>query len=258
MTEGNTKKQGLLIFDYDGTLNVTLKLYKSAVLYAMNWLEKDMKIALPYIPDDEKISKWIGVNADDMWNEFMPELPVDIRDEAIRQVGFAEERFIPTESVWFSGVEQMLTEFKEQGIRMVVLSNCLVRYAKANWDNFHMERWFQAFLACESYDNIPKEEIVRRLIEDPESILGNAAVKGEGIEELKEFLNNSDHGPDDNIRNAIIFIGDRGSDHKAASCNGLNFIGCGYGYGSDEELKGAFRIVTEPMQIVEAVDALIG
>ena len=53
-------------------------------------------------------------------------------------------------------------------------------------------------------------------------------------------------------------IGDRFHDIETATQNGLKSIGCGYGYGSLEELSAADIIVNSPKEIPNAVEKLIG
>ena len=56
----------------------------------------------------------------------------------------------------------------------------------------------------------------------------------------------------------FIVIGDRFHDIETATKNGLKSIGCGYGYGSLEELSAADIIVNSPKEIPNAVEKLIG
>lgn len=115
----------------------------------------------------------------------------------------------------------MLTDLKNRGYHLVILSNCKVAYRKAHWEEFRMERWFEQFYDCESYGFCPKTEIVQEVIRDYP-------------------------GP-------YLVIGDRRQDLECARSCKSPFIGCLYGYGEKGELNGADYFVKSVEEITEII-----
>jgi len=240
--------KSFLIFDYDGTLHETMALYKSAVCETILWLKNECgQSSLPAdMPDDGRFRKWIGMNADDMWEDYSPALPVELKKRAIRRVGENMIRQLSSAGRWYPGVEEMLKRLKEEGCVMLVLSNCTELYAKAHWTHFRMDRYFSAFAASESFSGIPKAQIVKEIFAGPLRDGVKFVCKAEGFEEdLKDIC-----------AEQTIMIGDRFADRNAAVENGLPFIACDYGYGR-EELEEEACHVEKPEEIVPLVIRLI-
>ena len=82
-----------LIFDWDGTLHNTLHLYGKAFRIAYRELVES-GYAPPKYYSDEEMSQYLGMNAPDMWNAFMPELPQEVKKAASDQVGREMVRLI--------------------------------------------------------------------------------------------------------------------------------------------------------------------
>lgn len=233
----------LLIFDYDGTLHETMLLYRSAVIDTLKWMADRCPVDPESIPET-KFSEWIGMSPPDMWDDLIPGMENELKEQAIKRVGDQMNTLAATDARWYEGVEGMLSELKTDGWRMVILSNCTESYAHAHWKQFQMERWFDAFLACETYDYLAKEWIIWKLLDEPELILNVAAEKGADIDELTEELETYKGG-------RVIVIGDKKKDKNGADFNQLEFIGCSYGYGSEEELEDAPYLAETPEEIAK-------
>ena len=210
-----------LIFDYDGTLNNTIKVYEPAFRTTFEWL-----ISKGYAKDrlvtSEDISGWLGMNSCDMWNSFMPELPEEIKDKAASMVASNIASLILSHKAsWYKGTEKVLTELKNRGYTMVILSNCRKSYKEANWKEFFMDRWFSDFYDCESYEFAPKTEI---------------------IHEIRKKYNTP-----------FIIIGDRDSDFDCAKASNSIFIGCRYGFGKNDELKGSDYFIDDISEILKII-----
>ena len=219
-----------------------MKIYMPGVRKAVDWLIEDCGIEVEK-PSDERIAGWLGVNMDDMWNDFMPGLDPDIRHQAERLVGKVMlEKTMKHEAAWYAGVEETLDELKAAGYDMAVLSNCGILYAQTQWETFGMDRWFDAFFQCESFDNAPKEEIMAVIAEDYEKAAEMTPVKS------KAGCKGHDR--------MFIGIGDRDSDMAAAKKIGAPFIGCTYGYASEGELDQAEALADSPDRISAAVEEL--
>ena len=208
-----------IIFDYDGTIHNTLGIYEPVFRETYQWLTeqtgiKEQKIEL------SRIAGWLGLNSKEMWDTFLPELDQRYKDQASKMVGnLMISQIRNHRAVWYPGAEEMLTTLKNRGYRLVILSNCKVAYREAHWEEFGMNRWFDRFYDCESYDFRPKTEIVQDIIREYD-------------------------GP-------YLVIGDRKQDLECArSCESL-FIGCLYGYGEKGELDEADYLVKHIEEIPE-------
>ncbi|MBR2511707.1 MAG: HAD family hydrolase [Firmicutes bacterium] len=232
----------VLIFDYDGTINETMKIYMPGVRKAVGWLIEDCGIKVER-PADEKIASWLGMNMDDMWADFLPGLDNELKMKAAHMVGKVMlEKTIAHEAAWYDGMEETLDGLKARGYDMAVLSNCGILYAQTQWEVFGMDRWFDAFFQCESFDNAPKEEIMKAIALDYEKAAEHTPVKSSG-------------GPAGHDRDFIL-IGDRDSDLYAAKGAAAPFIGCAYGYAAPGELDEADVSAGTPADILKAVAVL--
>lgn len=213
-----------LIFDYDGTIHNSMKTYAPAFRSTMAWLEEN-GYAEPKTYTDSEISHWLGFNSNDMWQSFMPDLDPKIRESARIRLGEDMARRVDRgEGALFDGAEEMLSILKKAGHRLIFLSNCRIHYLERHRRVFSLDRFFDSFYCCEEFGFIPKHEIFKKIA--------------------------SDHP------GKFIVIGDRFHDIETAVKNDLLSIGCGYGYGSPEELSEADIIVKSPGEIVTAVAEL--
>lgn len=82
-----------LVFDWDGTLHNTLRLYGRAFRATYRELVRS-----GYAPvrdySDWEVSTYLGMNAADMWNAFMPQLPQPIKQAASDRIGREMVRLI--------------------------------------------------------------------------------------------------------------------------------------------------------------------
>lgn len=211
--------QPVLIFDYDGTIHNTMHIYKPSFCKAYKWLT-DNGYAEPENISSDRMASWLGLNVRDMWNDFLPELPEEIKEYAGKITGDSMHEMIRMhQAVWYPGAEDTLTSLKAKGYDMYVLSNCKRAYRDINMETFRMKRWFKDFVDCESYDFVPKHEILPHIAEV--------------------------------INRPYIVIGDRGSDIACAETFGGKSVGCLYGYGTRDELKYADRLISDISELTE-------
>jgi len=213
-----------IIFDYDGTVHESMRTYAPAFRDTMKWLSDNGFIADKDYSDSE-ISHWLGFNSTDMWGQFHPELSLEIREKARAMLGEnMAARVENGEGSLYAGIEDALLSLKASGHTLIFLSNCRIHYMERHRRVFRLDRFFDSFFCCEEFGFIPKYEIFRRF--------------------------------SDRFEGDFIVVGDRFHDIDTAVRNGLHSIGCGYGYGSEDELRRADIIVTSPAQIPDAVNAL--
>ena len=214
-----------LIFDYDGTIHNSMLTYAPAFRGTMKWLSDRGYIADREYTDKE-ISYWLGVKSTGMWGQFHPELDPEIREKARVMLGEDMARRVEGgEGALYDGAEEVLADLREKGFILIFLSNCRFHYLERHKRVFGLDRFFHYFYCCEAFDFIPKYEIFRKIAPLHE---GN-----------------------------FIVIGDRFHDIETAAVNGLPSIGCGYGFGSREELAKADIIVDNIRQIPSAVEKLL-
>ncbi len=207
MSADNPGRIRTLIFDWDGTLHDTLHLYGSAVRSVYKELA-DSGEAPQHWYRDEDLSVYLGMNAHDMWADFMPELSEQRRNEMSRRVGEYMIALIEAgETNLYPGTEDVLDRLKAEGYRMVLLSNCTCAYMEAHRRHFQLDRWFEGYYPCEAWGNAPKEDIFSHI---------RQAFEGD-----------------------FCVIGDRESDLKVAQVHRLFSIACTWGFGKPEEYDGA-------------------
>ncbi len=201
-----------LFFDYDGTIHETMRIYQPAILEITESL-KASGYAVE-IPSDERIAGWLGMTTADMWQDFCPDLPETVRNAAGKRVGeIMADLTRAGQAAWYPETAEILTELKDLGYSMAILSNCSGAYAKMQWQAFHMEQWFFDFYFSEHYGWIAKPEILKLLT-----------------------VNREEEYPP-------VMIGDRETDILSGHAAGGKSIGCLYGYGSKEELQTADFLV---------------
>lgn len=206
----------ILIFDYDGTLHDSIKVYAPALRRTYAGLAARGLVPLRNL-SDEQIASWLGWSPRDMWNAFAPGLSDELKQRSIESVGRGMLQGIAAgNSVLYSGAEEVLAELRAAGHTLVFLSNCRHDYMEAHREHFALDRFFSGFYCSEDYDQIPKPRIFEHIRAD----FGGDGAPGE-----------------------FVAIGDRFHDMELAYEHGLRSIGCLYGYGEPGELKDATATV---------------
>ncbi len=196
-----------LIFDYDGTLHDTIKIYRPAFLKAIGTLESE-GILEKGDYSTLNIEKWLGLSAKDMWNDFAPNLSEEEKNRGGSLIGNEMVRLVENgEASLYEGALEVLDRLKSKGYRLIFLSNCKNSYLEAHRKAFDLDKYFDEFYTAESYGFIPKYLI---------------------FEDIKK-----------KYEGEFIVIGDRFTDIEIGVKHGLRSVGCLYGYGEAGELEGA-------------------
>lgn len=206
-----------LVFDYDGTLHETIRIYGPA--FRKNY---EILVSKRLMPErsftDAEIACWLGFSAVDMWNTFAPGLPEEEKAASSYRIQEEMGRLIENGTArLYPGVPEILNSLKAAGCRIYLLSNCKTVYLERHRKHFQLDRWFDGYYWSEKENWIPKPGIMKKLLaEHP--------------------------GP-------AVMIGDRFLDLEAGTKNGLPAIGCAYGYGTPEEMRAADLVAGTPQEL---------
>ena len=208
-----------IIFDYDGTLHNSIKIYEPAFKRAYDYLVSNGYAKERVFKEDE-ISRFLGFTAKEMWDTFMPDLPEDEKKKCSLIIENAMLQYIDEgQAELYDGVLENLSKLKKLNYKLIFLSNCKISYMKKHIDIFCLDKYFLEFYCSEDFNFIPKYEIFRLIKEK---------YKGD-----------------------FIIIGDRFVDIEVAKKHKLFSIGCGYGYGNANELKDADYIIDNIKEIID-------
>lgn len=212
----------ILIIDFDGTIHDSMCIYAPAVRACHDMLAEQGLMAPGEVPD-ALIRGYLGLTALEMWKEFAPSLSEEQQQEGSRYIGREMARLaMQGEAKLYDGAIQALAALKQQGHRLVFLSNCSKGYMDMHTRVFHLDRYFDEMYCSEQFDWEEKWMIVRKLIPEWKSRFGDIP---------------------------IMVIGDRYKDMEIARAispeqNGgeetpVRKIFCSYGFGDPEEGKDA-------------------
>ena len=214
-----------LLFDYDGTLHDSLRIYAPAVQAAYDRLA-GLGYAAPRTWEPEELRGWIGLSPQEMWEGFLPGLPQAAKDFSRGFVGARMLALIRAgRARLYPGVPQLLAALRGAGFRLLLLSSCPRSYLQAHSWQFGLEAWFDGLYCGEEFHYRPKHEIVPEL-----------QTRHQG---------------------SFLVIGDRRQDVEAARKNGLPSVGCRYGYGGPGELDQADRAAETPAQLLSCIRSLV-
>lgn len=202
-----------LLFDYDGTLHNSIRIYAPAFLLAFDYLVSH-GLAENKIWTEDEISQWLGFNSRDMWNTFMPDLPQFHKDECSRMIGEAMVGFVREgRAKLYPHAIEVIHKLRASGYSLILLSNCKHNYMQAQIEAFDLKNYFSAIYCSEDFGFIPKYDIFNTIKQ----------------KHAGEY----------------IVIGDRFQDMEIAQKHGLKSIGCNYGYGKKSELLNATALASQ-------------
>jgi phosphoglycolate phosphatase len=211
-----------IIFDFDGTLHESIRIYAPAFRKAYAHLVNE-----GYVEDrhwaDEEISAWLGYSPLDMWKNFLPELEKSAREKASLIIRDEMSSLLhDKKGRLYDGAIEVLEHLKSRGYLLVFLSNCRESYKDAVRDIYGLDKYFVEFITTEAHGFKAKHQIVR---------------------EIKDRLDQE-----------ILIIGDRLQDIEAGFLNDIETIACRYGYGKEEEFILANHIIDDIRELLKAAD----
>ena len=145
-----------LLFDYDGTLHETMRIYGPAFRMACEDLAARGLIE-PRHDSDAEIAVWLGFSTPEMWRRFLPELPQPEKERSSRMIGGEMLRLVRAgQAALYPQAEATLAALKARGHTLILLSNCRRAYLQAHVQTFGLDRFFTACYCCEEFGDIPK------------------------------------------------------------------------------------------------------
>jgi phosphoglycolate phosphatase len=213
-----------IIFDYDGTLHDTFRIYEPAFQAAYKMLvSEELAPERAFTPDE--IKHWIGYNSHDMWNLFMPQLSEEKKAESSALVGRVMiEQVEAGNARLYDGALEVLSELRKRGHTLIFLSNCKEYYMQIHDRTFSLHDYFDEMYCAQTFGFKPKSEIFPII--------------------AKKFTGD------------FVAVGDRYNDIAMATENSFISIGCSYGFGSAEELAPATVRVSDPLEIISVIDSI--
>ena len=195
-----------IIFDFDGTLHNTIKIYYPAFSSGVEFL-REHGFARDFELSEKDVAKFLGEKPNFAYELIARGADENLKKEVMALVGKnMDENIKKGIGELYDGTIKVLEELSKD-YDLYILSNCRESYLDTALDVYGIKNYFKKYFAAETYDYIPKDEIIK-------------------MERQK-------------IKEEIIFVGDRHHDMEAARINNLKSIFCSYGFGSDKEGKDA-------------------
>ena len=212
-----------LLFDLDGTLTDPFEGITNAIIYAFRHFRIE-------VSDKNKLGEFIGPPLTESFATFYGMS----KTESLKAVSLYREYYGAKglyENKLYPQMVETLSDLKREGYRLIVATCKPEVFAIKIAERFKIAQYFD-FIAGATLDGtrIEKADVIRYALE-------NCAVV--------------------DVSRAIM-IGDRKHDILGAKEVGLKSIGVLYGYGSEEELKGAGAdyIISVPTELVSLIDEL--
>lgn len=198
-----------IIFDFDGTLHNTIKIYYPAFSEGVKIL-KDHGYAKDFELSEDNVKRFLGERPNFAYDLLAPCADEYFKKKIMTLVGQKMDENIKNRvGKLYDGTEEVLQKLSKT-YDLYILSNCRESYLDQALDIYGIKKYFKRYYAAEIFNFIPKDEIIRQ--------------------ERKNF------------KEEIIFVGDRHHDMAAAHKNNLRSIFCTYGFGPEEGKDATYKI----------------
>ncbi len=208
------------IFDMDGTLVDSGELAYAAAVEGLTayWTKRGEPAV---IPTRDAVRSLVGLPSLEYFARLVPPERRGDAAEIRTLVANAEVvRLKAGEGRLYDGVRESLVELRDRGWLLGLVSNCGRIYFSANLEHLELRRHFGVAYCLD--DRPTKTENVK------------AALDALGVREG-------------------VMVGDRKADLDAGRANGLETIGCEYGFGTRDELDGATWRITSAREIASVL-----
>ena len=207
-----------IIFDFDATLHDTIKIYYPAFSEGVKIL-KEHGYAKDFELSEENVKRFLGEKPNFAYDLLAKDADEDFKIEVMTHVGQKMDENVKNKiGKLYDGTEEVLEKLSKT-YDLYILSNCRESYLDQALDIYGIKKYFKKYYAAETFDFIPKDEIINQ--------------------ERK------------NLKEEIIFVGDRHHDIDAAHKNNLRSIFCTYGFGPEDEGKDATYKINSIREMLE-------
>ncbi len=198
------KDYSYVLFDLDGTLTDSGPGIVNGFVYAIEKMGRE-------VGDREALKKFIGPPLKDSFGNVLGYSPEDT-EEAI---AFYREYYNGMggnlENSVYQGVKEMLMALKEAGMQLIVATSKGAHGTEVVLQHFGLRQFFDFIASSNDTDRTSKKLVISYALEQC------------GITDISQ----------------AVMVGDRHYDIGAAAELGLDSVGVLYGYGNEEELRGA-------------------
>ncbi len=198
------KKYEIIAFDLDGTLTNP----ERGLIASFKYAHEKMGIAYE---SEAALKRFIGPSLYDEWQKCY-----GISAEKSSEMLLVFREFFSVFGWWdnevYEGIPELLSDLKRAGFRLAVATSKPEHFAKRILKKFDLEKYFE-FIGGASSDKTRDKK-----------------------HEVLEYVLDSLGSPE---RERVIIVGDRKYDAEGATVAGIDSLGVGYGFGTEEELRGA-------------------
>lgn len=203
-------------FDMDGTLLNSGGFGVAAIVKAFDRLIAEGVIKqLSKAPKDAHIRAQIGKPPHEFYQSLLPEADKPAHKELHHWASIYEREYLKDGTgQLFEGAREVLVLLKEQGIKLLLVSNCGEVYMEAVVEAFALDELFDYRAPAGRSPDVSKTGELRR-----------------GMTELAVTQG--------------VMVGDRVHDLEAANACEIGFVGCTYGYGHKSEFIGVKSLIAD-------------
>lgn len=216
-------KYEYVLFDLDGTISESAMGVRKSIEYTLKKFGKD-------IPDLSDYTVYVGPPIYDTFKNYC-KFDVSEIEDAVNTFRDHYNREGKLLNKLYDGMDELLRELKENGVKTAVCSSKYEKFAYEVVDILGISQYFDAI--CGSSPDKSRQDKVE-LIPYAITLLG---------------------GKIENDRKKTVMIGDTVFDAKGANLCGVDFIGAEYGYGDKKQMlsEGAKAFVKTPMEILPLI-----
>lgn len=205
------EKEGLkniksIIFDFDGTLHNTIKIYYPAFTSGVKIL-REYGFAKDFDLNEKNVSKFLGEKPNFAYDLISKGSDKNLKEKVMQHVGRKMDENMKNGIGELYDDSIKILDKLSKNYDLYILSNCRESYLDLALKVYGIKKYFNKCFAAETFGFIPKDEILKK---------------------ERHY-----------IKEKIIFVGDRHHDMEAARKNNIKSIFCSYGFGSQEEGKNA-------------------
>lgn len=222
-----------VLFDLDGTLTDSGPGIMNSIRYALT------KSGIA-VPGEDVLRTFIGPPLKEQF-----ELVFGLSDREGAEMVEKYREYYSVKGIYentvYDGVPEMLEMLREAGLRILMATSKPEKFARMIADHFDFAKYFDYIGgACMDGRRTDKYEVIEYVLESGGFPEQSSVRTADGTA---------------NERETAVMVGDRSHDIIGAGKAGLHSLGVLYGYGSEDELKGAGaeKLASSPKEAAERI-----